>query len=126
MVHDFNTGPLEDAQLAVVLLLHDAQRRQVNLGVAEDVQVLLQPELLEQLVDGALQGTPGASAAAAHARGAAPAAPAADAQASDAPGLAAVIGEAVRLAAAVLARSATAGAPLGWLVMGNDRGFRGI
>lgn len=114
MVHDLDARAFEDAQLAVVLLLHDAQRREVHLRVSENVQVLLEPELPEQLVDGAFQGAPGAAPAAARARarGGAATAPAADAQAPHAPRLAAVVGEAVRLAAAKLARAAATGSPL--------------
>lgn len=112
MVHNLDAGTLQDAQLAEVLLGHDAQRRQINLRVPENVQVFGEAELLEQLVDGAFQRAPPPAAAATHARGAPPAAAAADSQAPHASGLAAVVWKPVRLPTAVLAGAAAAGASL--------------
>lgn len=111
MVHDLHTGPLRDAQLPEVLLGHDAQRRKINLRVAENVEVLDQPDLVQQLLHGAFQGAQTGTAASAPAptRDATPAAAAAHAQAAQAAGeVAGVKGKAVRFSAAEFAGAAAA------------------
>lgn len=55
MVHDLHAGAFKNAQLAKIIFGHDAQRGQIDLGALKHRQVLGEPQLLQQLLNSALQ-----------------------------------------------------------------------
>lgn len=107
-MHYLYAGALEDAQLAEVLLRHDAQSRQIHLRTLEHRDILRQPKLFQQVLDVAFQRAAAPAPASTHTSNTASAATAADPQAPHAPRPPGVLGKPVSLAASKLARAAAA------------------